>query len=620
MSLLQKEKVKARMMQNAASLWGVKDSDIEVAFDPLVTMLIEGCVNEVEKINNEIKNTDARIIKHLAQLITPDIMTGYRPSHAIMQARPAEEFSILKPEVQFYHTKKAQNDINPKLESNADIYFSPVSAFKLVNGSVKYMAYHDSLFENTNAYQKKLVAEAENLKQLERGCVWLALDTGDNTDTLPELSFFIDIKNNPGKSTFINLLPYTKWSSNGLSLEIKMGLPVKDHHSQNDLYTELSADERYMQEILMQYNQHFITLTAFPGNKEQFPAVFESVFLANELKKIPGKFTWIKVEFNIAVDAMLPDLVCGINCFPVVNKKLNEFVFRLSQNLNIVPLKSVDYFFSVRGVYTQEGTKYTNNPLSNTRNLDKGTYVLRQGGIERFDSRNAAELITYLLNLLRDESGSFTVLGNEFISSNLKQLNQTLALIEQRIDNKHDSKEAPHYLFVTPFSEGENIYVSYWTTNGNFANNIKAGNKMELYGSGELKSDSLVLVTTTRGGRAKLDDSESLTAFKSAQLSRDRIVTPQDIRLACFHELGKEIEDVTVKKGFMVPNEIKSGFIQTVDVRLRVSGTNRLTADEWVDICENLSTKIMKNSTGLTPVRVMLDEDAILYTAVKRNN
>ena len=179
MSSLFKEKAKARMLQNAASIWGIKDSDVEVSFDPLVTMLIEGCVNELEKLNNDIRNTDARIIKRIAQLITPDVMTGYRPAHAIVQARPAEESAVIKPELQLYYAKKTPGELNPKMEVSTDIYFSPVAAFRLLNIAVKYMAFHDGLYENANAYNRKVIAESETLSRLERGCVWLGLDINE---------------------------------------------------------------------------------------------------------------------------------------------------------------------------------------------------------------------------------------------------------------------------------------------------------------------------------------------------------------------------------------------------------------------------------------------------------
>ena len=416
-------------------------------------------------------------------------------------------------------------------------------------------------------------------------------------------------ENNTAKTVFLNLLPHTKWSLNGEPLTIKMGLPTQEANPATELYAAFDAEAQYTDSVLNLYTRHFITITGISRGKEkvQYPAGFEKVFPAKDLQKLSGKCIWIRVEFNPAADQMLPDLVCGLNCFPVVNKKLNEFTFRLAQNLNIVPLKSTDYFYSVKSLYNQDGMAYTGNPLNTPRNLDSGTYLLRHGNVERFDSRESAELINYLLDLLRDESGAFSVLGNEFIASGLKQLNQTLSLIEQRMNNQPDTKEAQHYLFISPFNENENVFVSFWSTNGQLANNIKAGNKLELYASGELRSESIVFVTTTISGRAKLNDVESLGAFKSAQLSRDRIVTQQDIRMACFHELGSELEDVTVEKGFAVSSEVKSGFIQTVNVKLKISRSNRYTGDEWADICENLGARINKNSTGFTPVRVMVE-------------
>ncbi len=607
-----KERVKTRMMQNAAHLWGAENGDIETDCDPLVSMLIEACANEIEKINNEIENTDARVIKYLAQLITPDIITGYRPAHAIMQANPVEQQAVIKPELQFCFTKKLQNDVNPKLQGTEEIFFSPVAEFKLINAAVKYLVFNDTIFENDNAYQKRLIADSYSAQKLTRGCLWIGLEWHSQPEGATELSVYFDLKNNPLKGQFINLLPYTRWSIEGMSLDTVPGLPLLIKNEKSELTNEFGTDRHHMKEVMSGYSSHYITVSNFAVAKIEpgRPQVFKDVFDQSDIEKLSEKCFWIKVEFpNPVTEEMLPDLVCGINCFPVVNKKINELTFRLSQNLNIVPLKSQDHFFAVRGIYSQEGAAYANSPLSNANRLDTGTFIIREGGTERFDKRNAADTVYHMLDLLRDESGAFTALGNEFISSNLKQLNQTLAFIEQRINNTGDSRDSTPYLFVNPFKEGENIFVSFWTTKGEEANNIKSGSKLDLYGSSDVQSDSILLITGTRGGRARMDDMERLAAFKMALLSRDRIVTPQDIRVFCFNELGREIEDVTVKKGFEISNDSKGGFLQTIEVTLKISRRSRSTGGEWKDIADHLGTKIMNNTAGLTPVRLLIEDD-----------
>ena len=42
------------------------------------------------KIGNEINNSHARVTNRLAQLLTPDVLTGCMPAHGIIHARPNE--------------------------------------------------------------------------------------------------------------------------------------------------------------------------------------------------------------------------------------------------------------------------------------------------------------------------------------------------------------------------------------------------------------------------------------------------------------------------------------------------------------------------------------------------
>jgi hypothetical protein len=49
-------------------------------------------------------------------------------------------------------------------------------------------------------------------------------------------------------------------------------------------------------------------------------------------------------------------------------------------------------------------------PYRKTEEEKTGTYTLRYGGVERFDGRNARELISYLLELVRNESAGICCL------------------------------------------------------------------------------------------------------------------------------------------------------------------------------------------------------------------
>ena len=52
-----KEQIKNRMIKKAASLWGVSPNEIEMSFDPIVSMLISACAFEIEKIAAEVDDS-----------------------------------------------------------------------------------------------------------------------------------------------------------------------------------------------------------------------------------------------------------------------------------------------------------------------------------------------------------------------------------------------------------------------------------------------------------------------------------------------------------------------------------------------------------------------------------
>ena len=75
--------------------------------------------------------------------------------------------------------------------------------------------------------------------------------------------------------------------------------------------------------------------------------------------------------------------------------------------------------------------------MADTHRISPGTYVVRKGGVERFETRNAAQILNYMVELLRDESAAFAIYGRDAITSDLRELNQNLNLISQKLEVPH---------------------------------------------------------------------------------------------------------------------------------------------------------------------------------------
>ena len=50
MAAIKKEKIKDQMVNTAARIWGIDESEIDQNLDPLAMLLIEACAAELEKI------------------------------------------------------------------------------------------------------------------------------------------------------------------------------------------------------------------------------------------------------------------------------------------------------------------------------------------------------------------------------------------------------------------------------------------------------------------------------------------------------------------------------------------------------------------------------------------
>ena len=326
-----------------------------------------------------------------------------------------------------------------------------------------------------------------------------------------------------------------------------------------------------------------------------------------DIEKIEGNYLWVKIVFPGAMKLnALDDLYISLNALPVINRRMNKITYQLRSNLNIVPLIAEETFFDLIHVQNVEGAFFQSNPLESGFKNEAGFYTLRYGGIERFDKRSATEFLQTMLDLLRDESASFSSMGNEFINSYVNQINQAIAMIENRLSTKGEQRRPSHFVIINPIKQNENVFIKFWSTNATEGNQVKAGTKLNLSSGGEVKSASLMLLTSSYGGKKALNENEKISAFRRSILTHDRIVTQEDIVTFCYHELGNLISSVEVKKNWdmsLLPNQ---GFIRVLQVNITPKTAQNISNDEWQNLAFELQIKIEEASNKLIPVRVVI--------------
>jgi hypothetical protein len=605
------------MIKNASKLWGFQDTQAESSFDPLVGMILGALSGELAKLSAEINSTEARLLEKLVELLTPEPLTGPLPAHALMRARPVDPVFTIDSFYQFLVNKKF---IIPgeHITEEKPVFFTPTGNYKLFNGQLKYLVAGAKMFAYHSELYKEMVAMTRSGKSAGTSEIWLGLEMEVSVESLEGLTFCFDLRNEAYENSFYKSLAKGRWTVNGRLVKFVQGTGDDDNSGRDSLEMllkrELDVTTKVCSHINRFYSKNFLTLASgesIPlqsGSEEKYPGLFDGLFFKNDLEKLERNIIWIKVEFPQVLPAeVFDDLFCSINCFPVFNRHLNEFTQSSREFINIIPLITEEIFLCMKRVISSNGKSYAEKSFSGINDVENGTYILRQGGVGRFDSRKAAEIVNYLLELLRDESAAFAILGADMISSNLKELNQTIARLENRLKESNIVKEDISYLLLKTHPADETLFVEFWTTNGKSANNIKSTDKPLVYDGSDLLPDTVTMVTSTVGGRESMDTEQRVNAYRKALLSHGRVVTKEDINALCFDHFGTRLQKAEIRKGLQIAQSTDCGFIQTMDIYLTMAKTSDETDEEELDFLKkDLLIKLHEQSVNVLPFRCFI--------------
>jgi hypothetical protein len=605
-----KERIKSRILKKAADLWGYKEGEME-SFDPLVKLLIEAFAGEFEKISYEISETQLRVIERLTGLISPDLDI-VKPAYAIVQTRAVDSGTTVNRNTQFL-LKKGEDRSKSEGGKDSEVFLSPADEYPVYNGTIVYCISQRNVFSFENGIKRTPLIENDARDSEEYNTLWLGLDLEEEPISLEGMSFFFDWINEPQKELFCQYLSFTEWAFyNGRNLPTRVGLNpvlvIPDHHSVDRLF---DISKKIEEQASSLFNKYFITITesfepAESISRLKYPEIFEKKFSIQELKSFKKEVFWIKVKFpEYCPPEILTNIICGINCFPALNRKIDKINYKAQQSLNVIALESQDSFLTVKDVRNDNNRVYKGIPLASLNEVEVATYSIRTA-INHMDQRQAKEILNYLLELLQDESASFAAMGEDFLTSQIIELNQNIARLDQRLKKQSENKSANPYMVLNALSPGETVFIEYWSTLGEGANNIPSGSKVSLFSGSFLNNGATWLMTTTTGGRQKPMGEQKINLLRKSLLSRDRIVTLEDIKAVCWEYLTLKARDIQVKKIFETGKTPSVGFIRTILIEIFPQDTRTIVEEEWMNACEVLKVSLESKSTANWPYKIVV--------------
>ncbi len=612
-----KDAIKSRMIRNASGIWGYQDSEDINSFDPIVGMIIGALAEEIYNISGEIKKTDARIVEKLFELMINKDILVQTPSHSLARAKTTFPQVTLSESYRFDYIKKIPKTINDEtVYSNKTICFTPTSDIKLVNGEVKYFAAANQLFEISDQV-KELLAHADSRVVPDLSKLYIGLRLDNTIEKLDGLSILFSVKNKQKEERFYNSIINAKWKINNINVSFRQGFELKKHGGYNKLGEIFKKENDISFNSCNYINEFYRTKFMTVENKnyylkdfvrsETYPEEFKKEYPASVLKSIPNDIFWIEIQLPQPVTTeIVNDLTILMNCFPVINRELNEISQVITRGINIIPLPTEDLFFDIRMITDSKGMEYKPLDSFSSENSELEGYIVRQGGVARFDSRDAKETINHLIDLIRDERAGFALLGTDLIASELKQLDQIVARLKQRLEASNISDESNSYLLLYCSSNYERVTIQFWTTCGELANNIRPNSRLTVYHGSDLDSNSAITITNSFGGKQKLSKEDKLNRLRRTLLSKGRVVTNEDIEELCFEHFGTDLSDINIKKGVRIDPSAVKGLIRSIDIYLTLNKQTKLTESELEQKTDELIIRLKKESTNLLPFRIFV--------------
>ncbi|MCY0968280.1 type VI secretion system baseplate subunit TssF [Chryseobacterium wangxinyae] len=615
-NIYSKESVKARMLQNATKVWGLKSPQ---SLDPFVKLLIDAFSTEVFKANNEIQTVNARILEKLAKLLTPSIYTHPIPAHAVAYTMPFESSEILLEHTEFFFRKQMNSTIKSESDKQLNIPFTPIGSIRTNKIQTSIMFVGNTCYSIDESLNKIPISRFQG-KPSDYRKVTVGIDVLKYTNEKFPRSLAIYCSNPAFEHLdyVYKLLPYVKVSSNGNPLFVKEGITyLKKEQSEGyeQLFHEQSIQTKIIEDIKSIYHHKFIEVAGLSrdlfSEQGKLPEDLDFLNGREEIEKyINGKsILWLTFEFPPQFSAeILDNFTFVLNAFPIYNRGWKKTEYSLDIMGNNIPLitDEGEHFLYVDEVQDGDGRKYTEIPFTPSDDLKKGLYTVRKGGMERFNNRNAVDMISHVLELTRDEIAAFSLLNRDNVKGMLSEMSDKMKSMVQKVNNaKRNIRQELNYVIMEPVEKTDHTYASFWITHCTFANHMRPGTEL----SNQIKSQTLVLVTETIGGAEEQKGTDSIQAYKYALTTRDKIISLEDVKSYVRMVLKDELKDVRVKRGTMISIKPKEGFVRTVDVEVVPQNYSFYGRVYWENMANILRNQIVSKAIDGIEYRVMITNE-----------
>lgn len=585
--------IKERLTKRSMGLWGIDDKD---KVDPIIDMLLDVFAYELARVNEEIKVSDGMLLERLARILVDEKWSLPSPAHALLKMLPIDSELEVDRKTQFYYSKMEQGETR-------DIFFTPLKTHSLFSAYVKCVASGNKIVaHDENAIAEYSVNGIKD-KRIDDHTIWLGIKVDKkllkSQKTLPICLLLKDsVLDSQLRTVQVN-------DAKGNSLSIKSAFSDE----------ESSHQEHYYQMVNRYYQNYLYEIDIKDARKKQLSIVaqFPEIFDPIEVKEFDEELFWIELKLPVAFNRTeIGKLDISLNAFPIVNRKFVYKQHSLARNGRLVSLptdiEGYDFFLNLEQLLDDSGTIYS--PVLNSDINDlTGTYSLYFGNADRFDQRNAKGMLDRMIQTVREEGSAFSAIGYDLLNAHLEDLSVKLEVLEKKVNTSYKNiigSLEKQYLVTSPREAATSYECEFWKTNANAANGILEQTEISQYQNVEVQSNTISLLTETVGGIIRTSTKEKINNLRSGVITRERIVSKEDVKAFVKAMIGNTLESIEVRSGVTISTKRKEGLVRTSHVTIELSSQYAMNSENKKRMAQFIQSELEHRSVQSIPYQVQI--------------
>ncbi len=532
-----------RMMKLLSDIWNKDEPDVELLlqYDPLVRMLFRTTLYSYEEVSEAVKSYQKELLRDTAGRLLPDYYFNAIPAHNILQAQPPAGSFFLKA----FRNFSCQHQTR---ESTTEAGFINIADTLLIKGDLRVMGAYNGYYNITD--KKEFVGIGEPRSAENENVFYLGIKA--NPDTLKTMNHLVVyLGYDPShftKKWIFNTIANGKWSINNQVCRVSEGLPENSIPGQYAFYKPKEGQIAYYAGYVKNlYKKNFITIH-LPECCDEASAENVPGFIPREtLDSYKDIRIWISVKASMGIDIenLSNAFDVRINAFPSMNCKLLSDRLTRNESIKEIETGQGEFFLCMNNVGEDDAG------FGLATSADE--LVISGSRYKSFDQHDLNEMLDTLIRVYDNEI-SIADKKDTIIRENLDLLRKLSDIVHDLKKQAKARENGQMRLHIRSRANVEDyINYQYYTTLGHAANDIPEKQKFSFDGIG-LKDKSALSITRSAGGRKPCIQESVIPAMRLIMLSRDRIVTREDVRNLCYYLFGEaSIQKVTID------NKVKPG-------------------------------------------------------------